>query len=65
MNATAPLLVPLSATNPSSVVRMHGYALLPRNPLQTKVLPVCLPARCAQAGVRYAQAGVIITAIHE
>jgi hypothetical protein len=32
------------------------YALLSRNPLQTKALPVC---------VRHAQAGAIITVIHE
>jgi len=38
INAAAPLLVPLTAPNPSSVVRMHGYALLPRNPLQTNAL---------------------------
>jgi len=30
-----------------------------------KARPVCLPARCAQAGVRYAQAGAIISTIHE
>jgi len=43
----------------------NGYALHRKNPLQIKARPVCLPARCAQAGVRYAQAGAIITAIHE
>jgi len=36
INAAAPSLVPLLATNPSSVVRMHGYGLLPQNPLQAK-----------------------------
>jgi len=38
INAAAPLLAPLFATNPSSVDRMHSYDLLPQNPLQTKVL---------------------------
>jgi len=38
INAAVPLLVPLSAPNPSSVVRMHGYGLLPQNPLRTKAL---------------------------
>jgi len=38
INAAAPLLVHLFATNPSSVVRMRGYALFPRNPLRTNVL---------------------------
>jgi hypothetical protein len=43
------------------------YALL-RTPFSESVAnkgPACLPARCAQAGVRYAQAGAIISAIHE
>ncbi len=37
INASVPLLVPLFATNPSSVVRMYGYGLLPWNPLQKEV----------------------------
>jgi len=35
-NTAAPLLVPLSAPNPSSLVRKHGYELFLRNSLQTK-----------------------------
>jgi len=56
MNAAAPLLVPLPETNLCSGVRKHGYALFRKNPLQTKARPVC---------VRRAQAGAIITTIHE
>jgi len=35
-NTAAPLLVPLSAPNPSSFVRKHSYGLFLRNLLQTK-----------------------------
>jgi len=35
-NTATPLLVPLSATNPCSDVRKHGYALYRKYPLQTK-----------------------------
>jgi len=36
MNTAAPSLVPLLATDPSSVARMHCYESLPQNPLQAK-----------------------------
>jgi hypothetical protein len=49
-----PLLVSLSATNPGSVA---SYALPRKNPLRTKALGL---SACV-----HAQAGAIITPIHE
>jgi len=36
MNTVVSLLVPLSAMNPCSSARTHGYVLPHKNPLQTK-----------------------------
>jgi hypothetical protein len=57
MNTAAPSLVPLFATNLFSVVRKQWLCTSSKKSVANKG-PACLPARCAQAGV-------IITAIHE